>query len=327
MSELRTLLADTTARVLGSTKDASFDGAWKSIAEAGLPDVLVNEDDGGFGGNWEDALVVVRACGYTATPTPLPEAILATYLAQAAKMERPGGMLTVCANASGKLEGTRFTGVLRGVPWGRDASHIVFVLNGTVMIASRTDAKIAAHQNPADEPRDALQFENAAVETGKLEADLLSALALLRTGQIAGALDHALELSVGYTRERQQFGRPLAQFQAIQQQLAVLAEETAAAGMAATAAFRAMDRGEAGFEIAAAKLRANRAARMSTGIAHQVHGAMGFTAEYSLQHLTRRLWAWQTEAGNERFWAERLGAQTAARGAKTFWTDLVARSE
>jgi alkylation response protein AidB-like acyl-CoA dehydrogenase len=156
---------------------------------------------------------------------------------------------------------------------------------------------------------------------------MLAALALLRTGQIAGALDHALELSVGYTRERQQFGRPLAQFQAIQQQLAVLAEETAAAGMAAAAAFKAMDRKEAGFEIAAAKLRANRAARAATGIAHQVHGAMGFTAEYALHHLTRRLWAWQTEGGNERFWGERLGAQVAALGASSFWTDFVARSE
>ena len=144
---------------------------------------------------------------------------------------------------------------------------------------------------------------------------------------MAGALDHALELSVGYTRERQQFGRPLAQFQAIQQQLAVLAEETAAAGMAAAAAFKATDRGEAGFEIAAAKLRANRAARTATGIAHQVHGAMGFTAEYPLHHLTRRLWAWQTEAGNERFWAEKLGGQVTKWGAGAFWTDFVARSE
>jgi acyl-CoA dehydrogenase len=201
------------------------------------------------------------------------------------------------------------------------------VLDGKALLLSRAHARIEEHHNPASEPRDTLRFENAKTETSKSDTDMFAALALLRTGQIAGALDHALELSVGYTRERQQFGRPLAQFQAIQQQLAVLAEETAAAGMAAAAAFKAMDRGDAGFEIAAAKLRANRAARTSTGIAHQVHGAMGFTAEYALHHLTRRLWAWQTEAGNERFWGERLGAQIAARGAGNFWPDLVARSE
>jgi acyl-CoA dehydrogenase len=236
-------------------------------------------------------------------------------------------MVTVCANTTGKLDGARFTGELRGVPWGREASRVVAVLDGKALLLSRADARIEEHHNPASEPRDTLRFENTKAETAASNIDMFAALALLRTGQIAGALDHALELSVGYTRERQQFGRPLAQFQAIQQQLAVLAEETAAAGMAAAAAFRAMDRGNAGFEIAAAKLRANRAARTSTGIAHQVHGAMGFTAEYALHHLTRRLWAWQTEAGNERFWSEKLGTQVATRGPTVFWTDLVARSE
>lgn len=327
MSELRTLLADTTAKVLGDTKHATLETSWKLITDAGLSNIFNSEENGGFGGNWEDALVVVKACGYFATDAPLPETILATYLLQEAKLDLREGTTSICANATGKLNGTRFTGELRTVPWGRNATHVITVLNGTLLIVSRTDAKIEAHQNPAGEPRDTLRFENANAEIAPLEADMLSALALLRTGQIAGALDHALELSVSYTRERQQFGRPLAQFQAIQQQLAVLAEETAAAGMAAAAAFKAMDNGDAGFEIAAAKLRANRAARVATGIAHQVHGAMGFTAEYPLHHLTRRLWAWQTEGGNERSWGERLGARVADRGAKAFWTDLVARSE
>ena len=320
MSELRTLLADTTAKVLGDTKDASLEASWKKIVEAGLPAVLLED---GFGGNWEDALVVVKACGYHATPAPLPEAILATHVLG----HLPDAMVTISPNATGKCDGDRFTGELRSVPWGRDVSHIVAILDGKSLLLSRADAKLAEHGNPAGEPRDTLRFDNAKAETVANDTDMFASLALLRTGQIAGALDHALELSVGYTRERQQFGRPLAQFQAIQQQLAVLAEETAAAGMAAAAAFKAMDRGDAGFEIAAAKLRANRAARLSTGIAHQVHGAMGFTAEYALHHLTRRLWAWQTEAGNERFWGERLGAQVAQRGPGAFWSDLVARSE
>ena len=327
MSELRTLLADTTTKVLGDIRDTSLEASWKRITDSGLANVLANEESGGFGGTWEDALIVVKACGYFATPAPLPEAILATHLAQAAGVALTDGMVTICANATGKIDGTRFTGTLRGVPWGRNASHIVALIEGTLLVASRADAQIEEHQNPAAEPRDTLHFENAGVETARAEADMLPALALLRTGQIAGALDHALELSVGYTRERQQFGRPLAQFQAIQQQLAVLAEETAAAGMAAAASFKAMDRGDADFEIAAAKLRSNRAARTATGIAHQVHGAMGFTAEYSLHHLTRRLWAWQTEGGNERFWGERLGTLVAARGSKAFWGDLVARNE
>ena len=233
MSELRSLLADTTERVLGGKPD------WARIEDAGLAKVLVGEEAGGFGGTWEDALVVIRACGYHAVDLPLPEAILET--------------------------------------------------------------------------------------SGVQDKELFCAMLL--AAKMAGALQAALDLSVEYTRQRQQFGKPLASFQAIQQQLAVFAEEAAAANMAAAAAFRAADLageqgGDAWFEIACAKLRANQAARISTGIAHQVHGAMGFTAEYRLQRLTKRLWAWGSEQGNERTWSDRIGARIAARGAANFWTDL-----
>lgn len=149
----------------------------------------------------------------------------------------------------------------------------------------------------------------------------------IRAAQIGGALNGALHLSVQYTRERKQFGKPLAAFQAIQQQLAVLTEEACATNMAAAAAFHKMDRGPADFELAAAKLRANQAAGVGASIAHQVHGAMGFTKEYDLQKFTRRLWAWRSEFGNERHWATELGARVTARGAGNFWSDFVALSD
>jgi len=230
MSELRALLADTTERVLSGNPD------WAAVEDAGLTKVLVPEERGGFGGCWEDAFIVVRACGAHAIDLPIADAILDT------------------ANVN--------------------------------------------------------------------DRDLY--MAMMLAAKMAGALNAALELSIEYTRQRQQFGKPLASFQAIQQQLAVFAEEAAAADMAAAAAFRAADRGDAWFEIACAKLRANQAAHISTGIAHQVHGAMGFTAAYRLQHVTKRLWAWGSEHGNERTWSDRIGARIAARGPTNFWPDLTA---
>ena len=51
----------------------------------------------------------------------------------------------------------------------------------------------------------------------------------------------------------------------------------------------------------------------------------GFTVRaMRLQHLTKRLWAWGSEHGNERHWADRIGARIAARGAVNFWPDLTA---
>ena len=102
----------------------------------------------------------------------------------------------------------------------------------------------------------------------------------------------------------------------------MLAEEAAASRAAASAAARAADRGLAKFEIASAKLRANMAAGQAASIAHQVHGAIGFTKEYDLQKFTRRLWTWRSEFGNDRHWADEIGKLAASRGADGFWPGL-----
>jgi acyl-CoA dehydrogenase len=106
---------------------------------------------------------------------------------------------------------------------------------------------------------------------------------------MAGGLDYLLRQASQYATERRQFGKPIGSFQVIQQNLAVLAGHTAAAGTAAANAFRAADRGDAAFEIAVAKVRVGEAAGIGAQIAHQVHGAIGFTYEHALQFATRRL--------------------------------------
>jgi acyl-CoA dehydrogenase len=72
-------------------------------------------------------------------------------------------------------------------------------------------------------------------------------------------------------------------------------------------------------------VRAGEAAGLGAGIAHQVHGAIGFTYEHSLHFSTRRLWSWRAEFGSESRWAQALGRDAAARGAEQLWADLTAR--
>ncbi|MBA2535474.1 MAG: acyl-CoA/acyl-ACP dehydrogenase [Rubrobacter sp.] len=141
---------------------------------------------------------------------------------------------------------------------------------------------------------------------------------------MAGALDRVLELSVGHAGERRQFGRPIGRFQAVQQQLALLAGVVAAAGAAVDAAVAAAGLGDAAFEVAVAKVRTGEAAGKAAAIAHQVHGAIGFTERHPLHQSTRRLWAWRDEFGSEGEWAERLGGIVASCGPENLWPILTA---
>ena len=116
----------------------------------------------------------------------------------------------------------------------------------------------------------------------------------------------------------------IAKFQAIQQQLALLAEQAAAASVAVESAATAVAaaRPSASLAIAAAKIRAGEAAGKVAEIAHQVHGAIGFTHEHSLHRLTRRLWSWRDEFGTESQWSLDLGKEVMAAGADALWPTI-----
>jgi acyl-CoA dehydrogenase len=118
---------------------------------------------------------------------------------------------------------------------------------------------------------------------------------------------------VQYAGERVQFGRPLGKFQAIQMELAQMAGEVVAVAALVDAAVQALGRGESvPLAAAAAKVRAGSAVEVVARLAHQVHGAIGFTQEHKLHHLTRRCWSWRDEAGTEVAWSRVLGAGLVA---------------
>jgi acyl-CoA dehydrogenase len=132
--------------------------------------------------------------------------------------------------------------------------------------------------------------------------------------QGALGLSGADRMTVQYCGERTQFGRPIGSFQAVQQQVALLAGEAVAAQGAVEAAVLTCDRlgfgaPETFWAVGSAKARTSEAAGAAAKIAHQVHGALGFTLEHPLRLLTTRLWAWRDECGGEAHWQERLGAR------------------
>jgi len=328
VSEQRALLCDTAEALFASIKGQEFNRGWAAVEEAGFPSLLIPQEKGGFGGDAGDLSSIARLAGHHALPLPLCETIVVAKLLGDAGLAAPPGASSFAADASGIVSDNHFTGEVRRVAWGRHLTHVVAPLAGWIIVLPVAEATVHRAANPAGEPRDTLMFANSAVITASLRDNIMHWGALLRAAQIAGALDRALSLSVDHVNQRQQFGKPLAKFQAVQQSLAVLAIEAVAANVAAAAAVHAYDRhGETGFEAAAAKLRANRAAAIGITIAHQVHGAIGFTHEYPLHHLTRRLMGWRSEFGNEAYWAERLGDMVARGGAERLWPMMTDRSD
>jgi alkylation response protein AidB-like acyl-CoA dehydrogenase len=159
---------------------------------------------------------------------------------------------------------------------------------------------------------------------------VLAALSLGRCLQIGAALEAALELSLRYVQDRRQFGRALAQFQAIQHSLAIAAEEVAAcAAITDFALAQAAREDIAGARLAsmldAAALVAARAVDVVCDACHQVHGAIGFTREYALGRHTLDVLRWREHLlalrGGEIACAERLG--DAALGAGGLWRSVV----
>jgi acyl-CoA dehydrogenase len=226
--------------------------------------------------------------------------------------------------------GWTLSGEARAVPWGRCADSVL-VLVGTsdgLALADVTGAAVEPGANAAGEPADTLTFEGVEVPDDRFRpvaTDLLTQLrlreALATTVMLAGALDTVLALTRRYAGERVQFGKPISSFQLVKRQVAVLAGEVAVAGAAADAAVRAVAGGsaDAAPAVLAGRVRAARSATAVTTIAHQVHGAIGFTREHQLQHFTRRLWVWRDEGDAEGVLQEELGRLLAQRGAAELW--------
>lgn len=110
----------------------------------------------------------------------------------------------------------------------------------------------------------------------------------------------------------------------MQQNLAIMAGQTAAATAAADLGAEAFADNLRLLVIAAAKSRAGEAAGIACAHAHQIHGAIGLTYEHSLHFFTKRLWSWRDEFGHETEWNRLLGRHMMRAGADHLWAELSA---
>lgn len=339
-SILRDLSAPETVR---QTEDQGWnEQLWSVLADSGFTTISTPEEAGGSGGDIADACVVLTVVGRFAAAVPVAEtSLLAGWALASSGREVPTGPATVAVGHAGdsiRLRDSggswRLSARLHRVPWARQAKTLVLLgssegVDHVVSVRPR-DAEVLAGRNLAGESRDTvviddvtLSPEQVAVAPAGVDAAALRLRgALARAAAAAGALQRVSDLTVRYTNEREQFGRPLARFQAVQRHLVRIAEQAKLAGMAVEAAATNADREPDFFDVAAAKIVAAEASTTATAAAHQAHGAIGMTKEYELGQLTRRLWAWRDEFGGESAWSEALGHRLVAAGGAALWPRL-----
>ncbi|AKJ67311.1 acyl-CoA dehydrogenase-like protein [Pandoraea thiooxydans] len=299
------LLADIcqpeTIRALeaGQPKEA----LWTALADAGFADALSPEAAGGAGLSLREAVPLIESCARHALPLPLPLTMVVRAALAETGAHSVAGPITIAAAApQAGSDGIRCA----RVPFGAVADWIV-VDNGLPALWPVHGASIEGDGIYASLDADIVWPAPPGDAVPLPLADWQAIAACVSAVQMAGAMTRILEMTIAYANDRSQFGRPIGKFQALQQQISVLAERVFATRMAACIGCAAQGWRVERAAAALAKGYASEAATLAASIAHAVHGAIGITAEFALQSYTRRLHAWRLAYGAESYWHGELG--------------------
>ena len=281
--------------------------------ESGFADLLVPEASGGAGLSLRMADELLRACARHLLPWPLDTTMLVRAASATMAIDAPHGFIAIAPQTSIDAEGRM---LCRGVPDGSAADWILATVpDGAMLVPTREDGAEAAFRGGAVSSDVFWRARPGSTRRLPDSADWTAIGACLMASRIAGAMERLLEMTLSHASTRSQFGKPLAAFQAIQQQLAVMAEQVAAARMAASIGMLVDGIEPDRLRAAVAKARTSEAVVPVASIAHAVHGAIGIAAEFDLQLFTRRLHAWRLAFGSERRWHGVVGRALLASDA------------
>lgn len=291
---------------------------WGTLAKSGLTLLTTPEERGGTGAGLRELAAVLESSGYHAAPVPIAEHdLLASWLLGVAGLPSPPGVLTAAVTDQPLRDG-RLDALLEHVPWAGAADAFVVAGAGFIAVLPRAQVTVDLDPDIAGQPHGRVRIETnvdsgafADVDISRRDEFLLRG-AFARSVQTCGALARTLAMACEHARQREQFGRPIAGFQAVQALIANAAGSVALAKTAADfateiVASHGFDSRHGAFAVAVAKIEAARAATLVAGNAHQVHGAIGFTLDHRLRHFTSRALAWRADFGVQRQWQQRLG--------------------
>lgn len=325
---------ENTRALLAS--DTTADDLVAEAAGLGWTDLLVAEEDGGLGFGVEEAGGLFEAVGWHLAPGPWFDLVVTGAMCRSVPEVEPGWHVALAAPpiaddvagwdrvevTSGRLRGTH-----AGVHAARAAdAHLVLAQEGGAPVLGLVEASGARHER--------LPTMDVTVRPYRVsyeDVELISPLAqgddalrmfsvlrarahALYAAELLGLVDRVLGLAVEYALDREQFGRPIGSFQAVQEllvRMAVLRDTTRNVTYASHALLDAED--PAGPRMASsAKAHASRAGREVMENALQVFGGIGYTAEHDLHLFFKRTLTRAGQWGDHDAHARRRSARDAA---------------
>ena len=312
------------ARLAGQLLDDGKADPWKELARSGLLALSLPADLGGDGLGVMDTAVLLTEIGRRAVPVPalatlmtgvlpvvrwgngdlqralLPPAAAGELILTAGIREPSDPLPRVPATT---VSGGTVTGTKVGVPYCAEAGHVLLPVSfaapegpgdrtGVVIIDPAADgAHVTRTRSAAGCPEYTLRLDRAPVEHVLGAADCLADLSGLAVAGACcladGALAAALELTRNHVAERRQFGRPLAAFQAVAQQIADVYIASRTLHLATLSACWLLDTGrDAGVDLGVAGYWCAHEAPRSVRTCHHLHGGTGMDTSYPLHHFS-----------------------------------------
>jgi 3-oxochol-4-en-24-oyl-CoA dehydrogenase len=327
---------------------------WRAAADQGLQGVHLAESVGGQGFGILELAVVLAEFGYGAVPGPFVPSAIASALISAHDPEAKvladlasGAAIAAYALDAG-LTATRhgdalvIRGEVRAVPAAAQASLLVLPVaidsgeEWVVLRADQLEIETVASVDPlrpiahvranAIEVADDVVLSNLSVVAAKaLISTLLSAEAV-------GVARWATDTASDYAKIREQFGRPIGQFQAVKHKCAEMIADTERATAAVWDAARAVDEARENnwdtegsaveFAAAVAATLAPSAAQRCTQDCIQVHGGIGFTWEHDTNVYYRRALVLAAGFGRRSEYPQRVVDTATTTGMRTLDLDL-----
>lgn len=293
------------------------DELWQKMVELGLTSMLVPEAQGGLGMREIDFVLIAQECGRVALPEPIVDtAMVVTPLLKDLTDVDPRCVRLLEKIASGETKVAIGHAANDLVSDAHIADHLLLTQGEQIHLVGKDQVNLIA-QESVDPSRKLFTVEWDANDetklingsTGvKLLAATLNRGAVAAAAQLLGLSEQMVEMTVQYTQDRTQFGKPIGSYQALKHHMANCAVKNEfAKATLHRAAYTITEKPVHGdFAVSHAKLAAGEAATLSAKNSIQCHGAMGYTWECDLHIWMKRAWALDKFWGHPGFHKFRL---------------------